>query len=308
MWVGDLRWRGSLLGEISHHRVPILLSLWSSVGLRDIVRRWQFVHNFFFFFFAFFVRVPSSRHSSHANRDRIFMFLTVCNVTHAPHVPCSHASFHALPMGRSERRIACLYHLPHSARLPSPDQTILCLRSRAYVPSGGRTRLPLSNGSTSTSGAYVNSPAALEAAREADACLPEGLYEACSETGRTPTVGEVKMVYYTKVIYMKIFNSGYRRLRQSAAAAPQPRLIDSLLVSAFASQRYRVYVPLQPFLASSRILICNPRSYPLFGIYLTSLDCWRVIGRGTSSLALTCVSSLCENGKPIPPTTQLLRC
>lgn len=62
---------------------------------------------------------------------------------------------------------------------------------------------PRSNGSTSTSGsAYVNSAAALEAAREADACLPEGLYEACLKTGRTPNVGEVKMIYSTKVIYI----------------------------------------------------------------------------------------------------------
>lgn len=49
------------------------------------------------------------------------------------------------------------------------------------------------------SGEYVNSEAALKAAREADAALPEGLYEACLATGRTPTAGEVKMIYYTKV-------------------------------------------------------------------------------------------------------------
>lgn len=45
----------------------------------------------------------------------------------------------------------------------------------------------------------MNSEAALQAAREADAALPQGLYEACLATGRTPTAGEVKMMYYTKV-------------------------------------------------------------------------------------------------------------
>lgn len=45
----------------------------------------------------------------------------------------------------------------------------------------------------------MNSAAALKAAGEADAALPEGLYEACLNTGRTPTPGEVKMIYCTKV-------------------------------------------------------------------------------------------------------------
>jgi len=49
------------------------------------------------------------------------------------------------------------------------------------------------------SGEYVNSESALQAAKEADPALPEGLYEACLATGRTPTAGEVKMIYYTKV-------------------------------------------------------------------------------------------------------------
>ncbi|CAM9695723.1 unnamed protein product [Ectocarpus sp. 6 AP-2014] len=84
---------------------------------------------------------------------------------------------------------AVVYHLA------GDSAELLALLLRFYpAPAGSST----SNGSTSTSGAYVNSAAALEAAREADACLPEGLFEACLKTGRTPTVGEVKMVYYTK--------------------------------------------------------------------------------------------------------------
>lgn len=50
------------------------------------------------------------------------------------------------------------------------------------------------------SSSYVSSEPALKAAREADAALPEGLVEACLSTGRTPTAGEVKMIYSTKVI------------------------------------------------------------------------------------------------------------
>eukprot|EP00903_Cladosiphon_okamuranus_P015684 g14481.t2 len=45
---------------------------------------------------------------------------------------------------------------------------------------------------------YVNSKAALEAAKEADEALPEGLFEACLKTGRMATAGEVKMIYSTK--------------------------------------------------------------------------------------------------------------
>lgn len=39
----------------------------------------------------------------------------------------------------------------------------------------------------------------MEAAAEAEKALPEGLYESCLKTGRTPTAGEVKLIYYTKV-------------------------------------------------------------------------------------------------------------
>lgn len=46
---------------------------------------------------------------------------------------------------------------------------------------------------------YVNNAEMLREAEEVDASLPEGLYEACLKTGRTPTSGDVKMVYYTKV-------------------------------------------------------------------------------------------------------------
>lgn len=57
--------------------------------------------------------------------------------------------------------------------------------------------LPHSNGHGGSG--YVNSEPALQAAREADAGLPKGLLEACLNTGRTPTAGEVKMIYSTKV-------------------------------------------------------------------------------------------------------------
>lgn len=46
---------------------------------------------------------------------------------------------------------------------------------------------------------YVNNAEVLREAEEVNTSLPEGLYEACLKTGRTPTSGEVKMVYYTKV-------------------------------------------------------------------------------------------------------------
>lgn len=46
---------------------------------------------------------------------------------------------------------------------------------------------------------YVSNAEVLGEAKEADASLPDGLYEACLKTGRTPTAGEVKMMYYTKV-------------------------------------------------------------------------------------------------------------
>lgn len=51
----------------------------------------------------------------------------------------------------------------------------------------------------SSSSAYVNNKEVMEAAAEANEALPEGLYEACLKTGRTPTAGEVKLIYYTKV-------------------------------------------------------------------------------------------------------------
>lgn len=46
---------------------------------------------------------------------------------------------------------------------------------------------------------YVNNAEVLREAEHVDAELPEALYEACLKTGRTPTSGEVKMIYYTKV-------------------------------------------------------------------------------------------------------------
>lgn len=49
-----------------------------------------------------------------------------------------------------------------------------------------------------SSSGYVNNKEAMEAAAEAEKALPEGLYEACLKTGRTPTAGEVKLIYYTK--------------------------------------------------------------------------------------------------------------
>lgn len=49
------------------------------------------------------------------------------------------------------------------------------------------------------SGLYVSSEPALQAAREAGAALPKGLFEACLSTGRMPAAGEVKMIYSTKV-------------------------------------------------------------------------------------------------------------
>lgn len=64
------------------------------------------------------------------------------------------------------------------------------------APPSQQSRLHLDDGGSSS---YVNSAAALQAAEEADAALPEGLYEACLKTGRTPTAGEVKMIYCTKV-------------------------------------------------------------------------------------------------------------
>lgn len=48
-------------------------------------------------------------------------------------------------------------------------------------------------------GGYVNNLDALRAAMEADASLPESLYQACLRTGRTPAVGDVKRMYFTKV-------------------------------------------------------------------------------------------------------------
>ena len=53
--------------------------------------------------------------------------------------------------------------------------------------------------SSSSSSAYVNNKEVMEAAAEANEALPEGLHEACLKTGRTPTAGEVKLIYYTKV-------------------------------------------------------------------------------------------------------------
>lgn len=64
------------------------------------------------------------------------------------------------------------------------------------------------------SGPYVNNAEALRRSQEADAKLPDGLYEACLKTGRVPAAGDVKMMYYTKV------SSGYRDGERTMAASP----------------------------------------------------------------------------------------
>eukprot|EP00752_Nemacystus_decipiens_P015415 g13747.t1 len=79
---------------------------------------------------------------------------------------------------------AVVYHLS------GDSAELLALLLRFYpAPEGG---------DETSASPYVSSETALQAAREADKTLPEGLFEACLSTGRTPTAGEVKMIYSTK--------------------------------------------------------------------------------------------------------------
>lgn len=75
------------------------------------------------------------------------------------------------------------------------------IRGAHGVPPLGMTPLRSLLRRVRIGSSYVNKVEDLVAAEKTT--LPEGLYEACLKTGRTPTAGEVKMIYSTKVLIIE---------------------------------------------------------------------------------------------------------